>query len=82
MSPATDQAIKRLRSAVEAILRSGEVKRLAAAATSLAQSAARQAAAEGGLSGAAVSAIDILGHRATGLGKGSRAARPGRSGTC
>jgi hypothetical protein len=69
--------VKRLRSTVEAIVKSDEVKRLTAEAMSFAEVAVRRTASGRsltGLSGTIGTVTDMLVHRASALGKGSRAA--------
>jgi len=69
--------VKRLRASAEAILSSDEVKRLTAEAMSFAEVAVRRAASgrsRSGLSGTVGTVTDMLMHRASGLGKGPRAA--------
>jgi hypothetical protein len=69
--------VKRLRATAEAIMSSGEVKRLTAGAMSFAEVAMRRAAAGRrltGLSGTVGTITDMLAHRASAFGKGSRAA--------
>lgn len=68
--------VKRLRASVEAIMKSDEVKRLAAEAMSFAEVAARRAASGRGLSlsGTVGTVTDVLVNRASARAKGSRAA--------
>ncbi len=69
--------VKRLRATAEAIMSSGEVKRLTAPAMSFAEVAMRRAASGRsltGLSGTVGTVTDVLVHRASAFGKGSRAA--------
>jgi hypothetical protein len=69
--------IKRLRSTVEAIVKSDEVKRLTAEAMSFAEVAVRRTAPGRSLTGLSQTfgtVTDMLVHRASALRKGSRAA--------
>jgi hypothetical protein len=69
--------VKRFRATVEAITKSDEVKRLTTEAMSFAEVAMRRAASGRsltGLSGTVGTVTDMLIHRASALGKGSRAA--------
>jgi hypothetical protein len=69
--------VKRLRSSVEAILKSNEVRRLAGEAISLAELTVRRAASGkglSGLSGTVGSVTESLVDRASAFGKSSRAA--------
>jgi len=69
--------VKRLRATAEAIMSSGEVKRLTAAGMSFAEVAMRRAAkgrSLTGLSGTVGTVTDMLVHRASAFGKGARAA--------
>jgi hypothetical protein len=69
--------VKRLRATAEAILSSDEVKRLTVEAMSFAQGTVRRAAAGRrltGLSGSVGPVTDMLLHRASALGKRSKAA--------
>jgi hypothetical protein len=68
---------KRLRESFEAIISSPEVKRLAAEAMTVAEAAARRAAAGrsfGSLSETVGTVTDMLTHRVAALGRGNRAA--------
>ena len=67
----------KLRSSVEAIVKSDEFKRITGEAMSLAEMMVRRAGTGRnltGLSGAVGTVTDVLVHRASALGKGSRAA--------
>ncbi len=66
--------VKRLRAAVEAIMKSDEVKRLAAEAMSFAGVAARRVASGRSLSETVASVTDVLVDRGSARGKGPRAA--------
>jgi hypothetical protein len=66
--------LKRLRASVEAIMKSGETKRVAAEAVSFAETVARRAASGRSLSGTVSSVTDMLVHRASEAGKRARAA--------
>jgi|HubBroStandDraft_4_1064222.scaffolds.fasta_scaffold15660_3 hypothetical protein len=69
--------VKRLRATVQAILSSDEAKRLTSEAMGFAEVAMRRAASGrslSGLSGTVGTVTDMLVHRASALGKGSRAA--------
>jgi hypothetical protein len=69
--------VKRLRASVEAIMGSDEVKRLTVEAKGFAEVAMRRAASGRsltGLSGTVGTVTDMLVHRASALGKRSRAA--------
>jgi hypothetical protein len=69
--------IKRLRATAESILSSDEVRRLTAEAMSFAGVAVRRAASGRGLtglSGTVGTVTDMLVHRASGMGKGPKAA--------
>jgi hypothetical protein len=66
--------VKRLRAAAAAIMKSDEVKRLAAEAMSFAEVAARRAASGRSLSGTVATVTDMLVERASARGKGPRAA--------
>ena len=71
------EGAKRLRESFEAIISSPEVKRIAAEAVTVAEAAARRAAAGrglGSLSGTVGTVSDMLSHRAAALGRGNRAA--------
>jgi hypothetical protein len=71
------EGFKRLRSSIETIMKSDEVKRLTAEAMSFAEVAARRAASGRnltGLSGTVGTVTDRLVNRASAIGKGSRAA--------
>lgn len=68
---------KRLRESIEAIMSSGEVRRLAAEAMTVAEAATRRAIAGrgfGSLSDTVGTVTDMLAHRAAAIGKGNRAA--------
>jgi hypothetical protein len=68
---------RRLRESFEAIASSPEVKRMAAEAMTIAESAVRRAAAGrgfGSLSDTVGTVTDMLAHRANAIGRGSRAA--------
>lgn len=69
--------VKRLRESVQAIIESGEVRRLTGEAMVVAEAAVRRAASGkgfGSLSGTVGSVSDMLAHRAAAVGKGNRAA--------
>jgi len=69
--------VKRLRESLEAIIGSPEVKRLAGEAMTMAEAAARKAAAGrsfGSLSDTVGTVSDMLAHRAGAIGRGNRAA--------
>jgi hypothetical protein len=69
--------VKRLRATAEGILSSDEVRRLTAEAMGFAEVAVRRAASGRsltGLSGTVGTVTDMLVHRASGLGKGPKAA--------
>lgn len=69
--------VKRLRSTAGAIVSSDEFKRLSGEAMSFAQMFVQRAASRGNLgslSGTVESVTDMLVHRASAMGKGSRAA--------
>jgi hypothetical protein len=66
--------VKRLRSTAEEIMKSDEVKRLTAEAMSFAGVLVRRAASGRSLGSLSETVTDMLGHRASALGKGSRAA--------
>ena len=69
--------VRRLRESIDAIMSSQEVRRLAGEAMALAEATARRAAASRGFGsfGDTVETVtDMLAHRASALGKGSRAA--------
>jgi len=66
--------VKRLRASAEAIMKSDEVKRLTAEAMSFAEATVRHAASGRSLSGAVGTVTDVLIHRASAIGKGSKAA--------
>jgi hypothetical protein len=69
--------IKRLRESVKAIMDSGEVRRLAGEAMTVAEAAVRRAAARQGFDslGDTVGTVtDMLAHRAAAIGRGNRAA--------
>ena len=68
---------KRLRESFEAIIRSPEVRRLAAEAMTMAEAATRRATTGrnfGSLSETVGSVTDMLAHRAGAIGRGNRAA--------
>jgi hypothetical protein len=69
--------VKRLRESVQAIIESGEMRRLTGEAMVVAEAAVRRAASGkgfGSLSGTVGSVSDMLAHRAGAIGKGNRAA--------
>ncbi len=69
--------IKRLRESAKAIMDSGEIRRLAGEAMTVAEAAVRRAAARQGfdnLSDTVGSVTDMLAHRAAAIGRGNRAA--------
>ncbi len=69
--------IKRLRESVKAIVESGEVRRLAGEAVTVAEAAVRRAAARQGfdsLGDTVTTVTDMLAHRAAAIGRGKRAA--------
>jgi hypothetical protein len=69
--------VKRLRESLQAILESGEVRRLTAEAMTMAEVTARRAISGrglGSLSDTVSSVTDMLAHRAAASGKGNRAA--------
>ncbi len=69
--------VRRLRESIEAIMSSGEVRRLAGEAMTLAEATARRAATSRGFGsfGDTVETVtDMLTHRAAALGRGNHAA--------
>jgi len=66
--------VKRLRATAGAILSSDEVRRLTAEAMSFAEVAVRRAASGRSLTGLSGTVVDMLAHRASGTGKGPKAA--------
>lgn len=69
--------VKRLRESLQAILDSGEVRRLTGEAMTMAEATVRRAASGRGfdsLSSTVDTVTDMLAHRAAAIGKGNRAA--------
>jgi hypothetical protein len=66
--------VKRLRSTAAEIMKSDEVKRLTTEAMTFAEVLVRRAASSRSLGNLSGSVTDVLMHRASAIGKGSRAA--------